>query len=66
LDDLLLIPLGIALAIKMLPSGILAEHCAQVRAFAAEGKPVNRAAAAVVIVVWFSMAALAFYLVARL
>ena len=65
LDDLVLIPIGIALAIKMIPPSILAEHRAQARAFAAKGKPVNRAAAAVVVVVWFSMAALAFYLVAQ-
>ena len=66
LDDLVLIPIGIALAIKMIPPNILAEHRAQARAFAAKGKPVNRAAAAVVVVVWFSMAALAVYLVAQL
>ena len=66
LDDLILIPIGIALAIKMIPPGLLAEHRAQARAFAAEGKLVNRAAAAVVVVVWCSMATLAFYLVARL
>jgi uncharacterized membrane protein YkvA (DUF1232 family) len=66
LDDLILIPIGIALAIKLIPPGLLAEHRAQARAFAAEGKPVNRAAAAFVVVVWFSMAALAFYLVAWL
>ena len=66
LDDLVLIPMGIALAIKVIPPGILAEHRAQAGTFAAKGKPVNRAAAAVVIVVWVSMAALAFYLVAQL
>ena len=54
------------MAIKMIPPGLLAEHRAQAQAFAVEGKPVNRAAAAAVVVAWFSIAALAFYLVARL
>ncbi len=66
LDDLVLIPLGIALAIKMIPPGILAEHRERAQAVMAAGKPVNWIAAAVVVVVWISLATLAGYLVARL
>ena len=66
LDDLFLVPLGIALAIKLIPPSVLAEHRAQARKVVAEGKPVNRTAAVVVVVVWVSLAILATYLVARL
>lgn len=66
LDDLVLVPLGIALAIKMIPPGILAEHRERAQAVMAAGKPLNWIAAAVVVVVWISLATLAVYLVARL
>jgi len=58
LDDLILVPLGIALAVRM----ILAEHRQKARQI--RGKPVNRVAAVVVVAVWLVLAALAVYLVA--
>ena len=64
LDDLLLAPLGIALAIKLIPPGVLAEHRAQAQKVAAEGKLINRTAAVVVVILWVSLAVLAVYLVA--
>jgi uncharacterized membrane protein YkvA (DUF1232 family) len=64
LDDLVLIPLGIALAIRMIPSEVLAECREKARTIAAEGKPVNRVAAVVVVAVWVSLAMLAIWLVA--
>jgi uncharacterized membrane protein YkvA (DUF1232 family) len=63
LDDLILIPLGVALAIKMIPPHVLAE-CRQ-EARDAKDRPVNRVAAVVVVVVWIALAALAVGLVAR-
>ena len=66
LDDLVLVPLGIALAIRMIPADILAEHRERGRALAAEGKPVNWAAAAVIGLVWVALAAAAVLLVRRL
>ena len=63
LDDLILIPMGVAFAIRMIPEDVLVE-CRE-RARADEGRPVNRIAAAVVVAVWLSLAALAVYLVAR-
>jgi uncharacterized membrane protein YkvA (DUF1232 family) len=63
LDDLILIPLGVALAIKMIPPDVLAE-CRQ-EARDAKDRPVNRVAAVVVVVVWIALAALAVGLVAR-
>ncbi len=65
LDDLVLIPLGIALAVRMIPPGILAECRKKARAIVAEGRPVNRVAAVVVVCVWIALAALAVFIVAR-
>ena len=62
LDDLILVPLGIALAVRMIPAEVLAEHRQKAREL--QRKPVNRAAAAVVVAVWLALAALAVYLVA--
>jgi uncharacterized membrane protein YkvA (DUF1232 family) len=63
LDDLILVPLGVALAIKMIPPHVLAE-CRE-RARDAKDRPVNRVAAVVVIIVWIALAALAVRLVTR-
>ena len=55
LDDLLLIPLGIALAIRLVPPAVLAE-C---RARALERrKLVSRVAGAVIVVIWLAVVAL--------
>jgi uncharacterized membrane protein YkvA (DUF1232 family) len=62
LDDLILVPLGLALAIRMIPAEILAECREKARRLSK--KPVNRVAAVVVVAVWLALAALAVYLVA--
>jgi uncharacterized membrane protein YkvA (DUF1232 family) len=62
LDDLVIIPLGVALAIKMIPPQILAECRAEARG--TKDKPVGRVAAAVVVALWIALAALAVWLVA--
>ncbi len=66
LDDLILIPLGVALAIKMIPPPVLAECREKAREKREKADwPVNRVAAAVVVAVWIALAALAVWLVAR-
>ena len=50
LDDLIIVPLGIALVVKMIPPEIMAEHRAL--ADAAKDRPVSRVAAAFFVVVW--------------
>jgi uncharacterized membrane protein YkvA (DUF1232 family) len=65
LDDLVLVPLGIALAIRMIPPGVLAECREKAAATAREGVPVNRIAAVVIVAIWLLLAALAAWLVAR-
>ncbi len=59
LDDLIIVPLGIAIALKMIPTDILAECQAQSRELMKLGKPVNWAAAAIIILIWFASAVLA-------
>jgi len=58
LDDLILIPLGIAVAIKMIPPSVLAECRARAQESMAGEKPVSRIAAAVIIGIWVLLAAL--------
>jgi uncharacterized membrane protein YkvA (DUF1232 family) len=55
LDELVVLPLGILLAVKLIPPEIMAEHRAA--ALEAEGKPASRAAAAVIIAIWIGAAA---------
>ncbi len=63
LDDLVLVPLGVALAIRLIPPQVLAE-CRE-RARATAEKPVSKVAAVVIVAVWVVLAALALWLVAR-
>ena len=65
LDDLLLVPLGIALARKMIPPEVMAECREQAHTVMSEGKPVNWVAAGVVVAIWLLLAALAVALVVR-
>ena len=65
LDDLILVPLGIALALKMIPKQVMAEYREQAEAVMLIGKPVNRVAAIVIIGIWVGMAILAFVIVSK-
>jgi uncharacterized membrane protein YkvA (DUF1232 family) len=58
LDDLILVPLGIAIAIQLIPPHILAESRAEVGRVMTADKPINRIAAAVIIVIWLALGAL--------
>jgi uncharacterized membrane protein YkvA (DUF1232 family) len=51
LDDLILIPMGIALAIKMIAPSVLHECRAQAQEAMANGKPVSRIAGVVIVVI---------------
>jgi uncharacterized membrane protein YkvA (DUF1232 family) len=66
LDDLILIPLGVALALKMIPRPVLDECWERAQATMSQGKPTNWVAAGVVIAIWLLLAALAILLVARM
>ena len=64
LDDLLIVPLGIAIAIKLVPKSVLAE-CRAKAADRIERLPPNRVAGAIVIVIWIVIAAVVGFFVAR-
>ena len=63
LDDLIIVPLGIALVVRMIPPPIMAEHRAT--ADAAQQQPVSRAAAMAIVTVWIVALALAAWLAVR-
>jgi uncharacterized membrane protein YkvA (DUF1232 family) len=56
LDDLILIPLGIVLALKMIPPDILADCRQQAKQAVGTNKPINRIAAGVIITIWILLA----------
>jgi uncharacterized membrane protein YkvA (DUF1232 family) len=57
LDDLIIVPLGILLAVRLIPPEILAEH-RQVANVAAE-RPTSRTAAMVILAIWIGLALVA-------
>ena|SRR5215217_8180819 len=65
LDDLILIPLGIALLLKMIPDVVMVECRERAQVLLAEGRPVSRTAAAVIIGIWIASAALLVALVVQ-
>jgi uncharacterized membrane protein YkvA (DUF1232 family) len=58
LDDLILVPLGISIAIRMIPPSVMAECRERARAALEQGRPVNWGAAVVIVVIWLLLAAL--------
>ena len=58
LDDLILIPMGIALAVRMVPPAVLAECRARAQEVMSQGKPVSRIAGAVIVAIWIALAVL--------
>ncbi len=59
LDDLILIPLGIVLAVRMIPRPILEECRARAQETMTSARPVSRVAALVIVGVWLAATALA-------
>src|ERR1700730_11093800 len=63
LDDLIIVPLGIALVVRMIPPHVMAEHRAT--ADAARQRQVSRGAAAIIVCVWIAALALTIWLAVR-
>jgi uncharacterized membrane protein YkvA (DUF1232 family) len=63
LDDLVLVPLGLFLLLRLIPAPVMAEH----RAAAAElaQRPVSYAGAAAIVVIWLAALALTAYVFGR-
>lgn len=64
-DDLVLVPLGMALAIKMIPPGVLAECREKAQMVMVQNKPTNWVAAGAILAIWLLLAACAVVLVIR-
>jgi len=58
LDDFVLIPLAIAMAIKLIPPQVLLDNRARANEILGNGTPVSRAAGAVIVALWLLVAAL--------
>ena len=56
LDDLILIPLGIALVLKVIPSEVMAECREKAAVAMASGKPKNWVAAGIIVTIWILLA----------
>ncbi len=52
LDDLLLVPLGIGIALKMIPAEVMGECRERARMAMEEGLPTNQVSAVVIVAVW--------------
>ena len=65
LDDLVLIPLGVFLAIKMIPAEVMTDSRRKAVEVMAQGKPVNKVAAAIIVLIWVGVAVLGIMLVTR-
>ncbi|HEU4391681.1 MAG TPA: YkvA family protein [Blastocatellia bacterium] len=65
-DDLVLVPLWIALVLKMIPANVMADSREKAGAVMAQGKPTNWFAAGIIVAVWLLLAALSVALVVRI
>ena len=59
LDDLILIPLGIKIALAMIPAQVMTESREKAQGITHQDKPVNRVAAVVIVAIWLLLAVLA-------
>lgn len=64
LDDVILLPLGIWLALRLMPLAVLAESAAQARQWQENDgqRPVNKRAAALIVLIWIAVLAGAWFM----
>jgi len=65
LDDLVLIPLGVAVALKMIPEKIMEDCRIRSKEVMSKKKPINRVAAVVIICIWLMLIVMTIALVVR-
>ena len=58
LDDVIVVPLGIVLALKLIPADVMAECRARAEANRPASKPRDYVGAAVIVLIWLAAAAL--------
>lgn len=66
LDDAILVPLGVALVIRLIPAYVLDECRYEAECRLAGVRPTNWAGAALIVAIWLLLAALAIWLLVRL
>lgn len=65
-DDVVLVPLGVALALKMIPAPVMADARLHAHETLQADKPVSRVAAGVIVLIWLGLAALATWWAVRM
>ena len=65
-DDLILLPLGLWLTLKLIPPQVMEDNRARARAEIAERRPVNWIAAVIIVLVWIAALALTAWVVLRI
>jgi uncharacterized membrane protein YkvA (DUF1232 family) len=66
LDDLLIVPLGIVVALKLIPADVMIECRAKAQTAMSADRPLNRWGVVLIIAIWVLLAALGVWLVVRL
>jgi uncharacterized membrane protein YkvA (DUF1232 family) len=66
LDDLILVPLGVVIALKMIPAEVMADSRLKAEEAFQSGKPVSWVGAALVGAIWIALAVVAVLLMVRL
>lgn len=66
LDDLILVPLGIWLVLKMIPPEVLNECREKAKIITDKSKPTNWIAAGVILAIWFGLGILIFVYIKRI
>lgn len=65
LDDLVLLPLGILLALRLIPIQVMTDCRQEAELLMASGKPVNKRAGAIIVLMWLTLALASILLVIR-
>ena len=66
LDDLILIPLGITLALKMIPAQVMLDAREQAEEALLHGKLISRAGAFIIILIWLAVLAVVIWSILRM
>ena len=66
LDDLILVPLGIKIALSMIPENVMTESREKAQEIIQQGKPVNWLAAAIIISIWLLLALFSIALILKI
>ena len=64
-DDLILVPLGIILALKTIPAQVLLESREEAKRTLAEGKPIDQTAALFIVLLWILLAVIGIALIVK-